>query len=82
MFLVYYFIFKFNLIIYFYHVNCYKEPERYYLDENNKIYKPCYSTCNKCNEFGDDINHNCIDCINGFEFKEFEKDYNCYEKCN
>ena len=62
-------------------INCYKEPERYFLDTNEKIYKPCYSTCKKCNEPGNDSNNKCIDCISGYEFKINENDYNCYEKC-
>ncbi len=32
-------------------IDCYKEPEGYYLE--NDIYKPCYTTCKKCNELGD-----------------------------
>ena len=64
-------------------INCYKEPERYFLDNNIKKYKPCYSKCKRCNELGDDSNNKCIDCISGYEFKEdFENDYNCYEKCH
>ena len=30
------------------HINCYKDPEGYYLDEINLIYKKCYYTCKTC----------------------------------
>ena len=61
-------------------LNCYNEPNGYFLDNN--IYKPCYSTCNHCFGFGDENNHSCIDCISGYEFiNNAYYNYNCYEKC-
>ena len=62
-------------------INCYKNPEGYYLDTN--IYKPCYSTCKNCSELGDENDNKCIYCKDGFEFKyDFEDDNNCYKICN
>ena len=57
-------------------IQCYKEPEGYYLD--NDIYKPCYLYCNKCLGFGDENSNNCIECKSGYIF---ESEGNCYEIC-
>ena len=60
-------------------INCYKDPEGYYLDWN--IYKQCFTTCKKCNGYGDSTNNNCIECIdNHLYLTDFGKN-NCYEKC-
>ena len=62
-------------------INCYKNLEGYYLDNN--IYKPCYPTCKKCYELGNEENNKCIECINTHEFKNYlENSHNCYEKCD
>ena len=62
-------------------INCYKNLEGYYLDNN--IYKPCYSTCKKCYELGNEENNKCIECINTHEFKNYlGNSNNCYEKCD
>ena len=61
-------------------INCYKEPEGYYLRENK--YYPCYSSCQNCSQSGDEQNNNCISCKSGFEVKnDYEDDYNCYNIC-
>ena len=63
------------------YINCYKDPENYYLDTD--VYKPCYSTCKKCNEKGNENEHKCLECISSLNFKiEFGSGYNCYEKCS
>ena len=60
-------------------INCYKDPEGFYLDAN--IYKNCFSTCKKCNGFGDSSNNNCKECYdNHLYLTDFEKN-NCYETC-
>ena len=62
-------------------INCYKDLEGYYL--NNKIYYPCYSTCKKCNESGNEIDNKCIECISSYEFLiNFKNIRNCYKKCD
>ena len=54
------------------------KPEGYYLDSGK--YKKCYISCKSCNSEGNEINHNCDECISGFKFlSEFNK--NCYENC-
>ena len=63
------------------YINCYKEPEGYYLDEN--LYKKCYLTCKKCDKEGNHINHNCIECKEVFSIKIKDKNYvNCYKNCD
>ena len=61
-------------------INCYKNPEGYYLDTD--IYKLCYFSCKNCNESGTIKDNKCIECNEGYEFKnDFEKDNNCYNIC-
>ena len=62
--------------------NCYKNPERYYLNE--QLYKLCYKTCKSCNIGGNYINHNCLTCKNDFptEIVNSNNKINCYEKCS
>ena len=43
-------------------------PENYYLDNNDNIYKECYSLCTKCRNAGDSSNHNCDSCKEGYTF--------------
>ena len=43
-------------------INCYNNIiDGYYLDNLVKMYKPCYYTCKKCNELGDENNNKCIE---------------------
>ena len=65
------------------YINCYKNPEGYYLDKNESLYKQCYKSCKTCEIKGDDIIHNCLSCNNNF-LKEinFTNYTNCYENCS
>ena len=64
------------------YVNCYKNPEGYYLDLTNKIYKQCYLSCKTCSGFGDEKNNSCLECNQNFSKKdEFLNDTNCYKNC-
>ena len=38
-------------------INCYKNPEGYYLNDN--LYKECYYSCKTCSIEGNEENHNC-----------------------
>ena len=61
-------------------VNCYKDPEGYYLF-NNKYY-PCYLSCKNCTEQGNEVDNKCTECKDGYEIKsDFENDNNCYKIC-
>ena len=60
---------------------CQLNPDGYYLEDN--IYKKCYPSCKTCNGEGNNINHNCINCISNYIFiNETGKENNCYEKCD
>ena len=62
------------------YINCYNNPEGYYLDNN--LYKKCYYTCKRCNTIGNNINHNCIECNDNYRFIINKNNYiNCYENC-
>ena len=62
------------------YINCYTEPEGYYLD--NGLYKKCYYTCKTCNISGNNKIHNCIECNDNFTFIIKYNNYiNCYENC-
>ena len=51
-------------------INCYNEEQfGYFLDSinpDNVIYKPCYITCKKCNEYGNEENNKCEECISNY----------------
>ena len=65
------------------YINCYKNPEGYYLDKNESLYKQCYKSCKTCEIKGDDIIHNCLSCNNNFPKEiNFTNYTNCYENCS
>ena len=46
-------------------IQCYdKNVEQigYYVDNDNKIFKPCYNKCKRCERAGDDTNNYCLEC--------------------
>ena len=48
---------------------CYDiNPDGYYLDLKNEIYKKCYQTCSKCKVGGNELNNNCIECKVNYTF--------------
>ena len=65
-------------------IHCYNNNiEGYYLDTDEKFYKPCYNSCKSCEKNGDDINHNCITCNSNYDFSINKNSYyNCYHKCD
>jgi hypothetical protein len=68
------------------YINCYNDAtisEGYFLNNAAKIYEPCYSTCKKCSEYGNEIDNKCIECKSGYEFKnDTENGKICYKKCD
>ena len=65
------------------YINCYKNPEGYFLELENLIYKPCYERCQECEKEGTEKENNCLKCKNNYRFiDDFENDKNCYEKCD
>ena len=65
---------------------CYHTSEvltDYYLDDSEKLFKPCYKTCNKCGGEGNDENNNCLDCKDTYNFDNGNCkciNYNNYER--
>ena len=58
-------------------------PQGYYLDINNEVYKNCYETCNKCKNGGNITNNNCEECISNYMFYTNSLNISiCYEICN
>ena len=56
--------------------------DNYYFDNDKNLYKKCYNTCKRCNEGGNETNHNCVECKSGFTFlDETGRDGNCYNNC-
>ena len=67
---------------------CYKDPPNYYLDEEDKIYKRCFHSCEYCYGKGEESFHNCKECNinNDFQIPITKKglgyqSINCYKKC-
>ena len=53
-------------------------PTNYYRDNNDNIYKECYSTCKTCSQSGTNTNHNCDSCKDEFIYKY---NNNCFDNC-
>jgi len=55
------------------------KPDNYYIDEINKIFKPCQSPCKECSgPIINDTNMNCISCQNNYYITEDTN--SCYDK--
>ena len=67
-------------------INCYNSPKNYYL--SNNIYKPCFSSCEYCNQTGNYENQFCLKCNPNTPFSiPMDEDstittYNCYPNCS
>ena len=54
----------------------------YYFNINKGVYEECYSTCKKCEVGGNEIDNNCTECKNNFNFlNDSYYKSNCYQKC-
>ena len=62
---------------------CYdKNPDGYYLDKDKHLFKKCFEACYKCYKGGNQVNHNCAECIGDYGFYINSLNIsNCYEKC-
>ena len=63
---------------------CYdKTPIGYYLDINSNIFRKCFESCKYCLGLGDENNHNCLECKEGYAFfHEYKYEINCYKICD
>ena len=59
-------------------------PDNYYLDENDNIYKKCFSKYKKCSKSGNNTYHNCNECIEGYTLlnNSMAIKNNCYLNCS
>ena len=52
------------------------------MDLISNIFEQCFHTCKTCSKSGNESNHNCEQCITGYQFNsEISSENNCYEKC-
>ena len=64
-------------------MNCSKSPEGYYFDNEDSVYKLCFSSCRTCEKLGNETLHNCKECKIGYEFEiHFYIYKNCYKNCS
>ena len=49
---------------------------KYYYNEETKIYRPCYKTCKRCAESGNEQANHCLECENGYMFRPGNNPYN------
>ena len=63
-------------------IRCYHNPNGYYLDNEDKLYKKCYLSCESCDRKGNNSNHNCLSCTREYfyELNIFDRK-NCYKVC-
>ena len=65
-------------------VHCYKNNslEKYYLDNNDLLFKPCYISCKTCDQAGTIENSNCLSCDNSY-YQKYEDLFKneTYKKC-
>ena len=68
-------------------IHCYKNNslEKYYLDNNDLLFKPCYKACKTCDQSGTIENSNCLSCDSPYypKYEDILKNetyINCYQK--
>ena len=61
-------------------IDCYNSIEGYYLDEENKEFKKCYQTCKTCINSGNEVEHNCISCKDGYIYENLSN--SPFANCN
>ena len=47
----------------------FQKNRRFYIDENVKLYKPCFNSCKTCEIEGNEELNNCIECKNEFLYE-------------
>ena len=61
------------------------QKDIYYFDLNGSLYKKCYDTCKTCEQKGDNLNNNCLECNFNYPYKinYTNNNYsNCYQNCS
>ena len=67
------------------YITCYPKEtvfEGLYLNTANKVFEPCFYSCKKCSVLGNEDNHQCEQCISGYDYNQkISINNNCYEIC-
>ena len=64
------------------YINCYEDPQGYYLDSSDHLYKKCYISCLTCEIKGNYFTHNCLRCKQTHSIEiSSNNNLNCYEEC-
>ena len=59
-----------------------EKPSNFYVDEENKEIKPCYETCDTCEQSGDAESNNCLTCAPKYMKRpEIGETKECVVKC-
>ena len=62
-------------------INCYKEPEGYYLENN--LYQKCNESCKYCSTLGNQNDQKCLECYENYTLiNDFDNFSNCYPNCD
>ena len=65
-------------------IHCYKNNslEKYYLDNNDLLFKPCFIACKTCDQYGTIENSNCLSCDASY-YQKYEDTLKeeTYKKC-
>ena len=57
--------------------------EGLFANQVDSIFEQCFHTCKSCLTLGNEENHQCEECIIGYDYNsEVSKNKNCYEICN
>ena len=56
------------------------KPDNFHLNRDQLRYEPCYETCEKCFDYGNNERNNCTTCISGYIIRE-ENPFNCVLEC-
>ena len=65
------------------YLNCSKDLQGFYFDNEDKVYKLCYNSCKICNKSGNETEHNCHECKLEYNFEiNYQYYKNCYNNCS
>ena len=57
-------------------LNTSSKIRKFFYNETNNEYRPCYKTCKKCSKEGDEYANNCLECDSGYMFRPGDNPYN------
>ena len=60
-------------------IDCFNVTPKGYFLFNESLYEKCYNSCESCFDIGNEIHHNCIECIDDYKLT---LENNCIKNCN